>query len=371
MRSPAPRFVGARAVRLALADSVDNLKPSMRGPRTVLRLGVAVSTVVVMAALAPAWASAEVTKFPAAGPLAQSSVVVRRLPTASSRRITTLYELRRDYRPQIVLAIGSRRVGFVPARHAQLVISNASGAGALEVRARDSGTEANAMRVSVNEGTDPAQDRFVVFVGNVELMSFVYADADLGALAQSINSSSAPVTATVLAGGQPLTQIGPTALAGGANGNPGTLWYRLNLPIRPFGQKGWIPASAALVRTTTRRVVIRRSSKVLDVFSKGRRIYRTRVAVGRPDRKTPLGKFYVAAKYKPPLNALVSAYALELSAPAGLPDFLRGGVVGIHGTPATWSIGKEASNGCIRVRSSVAYHLKRIVPLGTPVDVVR
>jgi lipoprotein-anchoring transpeptidase ErfK/SrfK len=46
-------------------------------------------------------------------------------------------------------------------------------------------------------------------------------------------------------------------------------------------------------------------------------------------------------------------------------------VVGIHGTPATWSLGKAASNGCIRVSPATALRLKRIVPVGSPVKVVR
>jgi lipoprotein-anchoring transpeptidase ErfK/SrfK len=125
------------------------------------------------------------------------------------------------------------------------------------------------------------------------------------------------------------------------------------------------------VRSTTRRVVVRRAAKVLEVYRGSRRIFRARVAVGRPDRQTPRGNFYVAAKYVPPRNAFVSTYALELSAPAGLPDFLQGGVVGIHGTPALWSLGRAASNGCIRVSPSTARALKRLVPVGSPVKIVR
>jgi lipoprotein-anchoring transpeptidase ErfK/SrfK len=321
-------------------------------------------------ALAPTGGAADVTRFPAAGTLAVSSVAVRRQPSPGARRMMTLYELRSDNRPQIVLAIGSRRIGAVPGKQARLVIPNSGGAGALEIRSRDEGTESNTYLVSIQNNASPEKDNFTLFVGGNPLITFEYADADVAGLTNQINASSAPVRASVLSAG-PLAQIGPTALSGGTNAKPGTLWYRLNLPIRPFGRKGWIPASTALVRPTSKRVVVRRSTKVLEVFNGNRRIYRTRVAVGRPDRKTPLGNFYVAAKYRPPLNALVSAYALELSAPAGLPDFFKGGVVGIHGTPATWSIGKEASNGCIRVRSSVAMRLKRIVPLGTPVNVVR
>jgi lipoprotein-anchoring transpeptidase ErfK/SrfK len=167
--------------------------------------------------------------------------------------------------------------------------------------------------------------------------------------------------------------LAPTTqpLAGGQDGNEGTLWYRLNLPVRPYGRTGWVPADTVSLRTVTKLIVIHRRAKFLEVRSNGRRVFRAPVATGRADRPTPLGYFYVAAKYRPPRNAAVSTYALELSAPAGLRDFLKGGVVGIHGTPLTHTIGKNASNGCIRVHNSTVLRLKALVPLGAPVKIVR
>jgi lipoprotein-anchoring transpeptidase ErfK/SrfK len=150
-----------------------------------------------------------------------------------------------------------------------------------------------------------------------------------------------------------------------------TIWYKVRLPVRPYGRTGWVRAEGVEVFSVRERVVVRRSARILEVYRGARRILRTRVAVGRPGRPTPLGNFYVAAKYAPTRNALVSAFALELSAPAGLSDFPGGGVVGIHGTPATYTIGKAASNGCVRVFPRVALALKRLVPLGAPVRVVR
>lgn len=150
-----------------------------------------------------------------------------------------------------------------------------------------------------------------------------------------------------------------------------TIWYKVRLPVRPYGRTGWVRADGVELFTVRERVVVRRRARVLDVYRGARRIFRTRVAVGRPGRPTPLGNFYVAAKYVPTRNSLVSTYALELSAPAGLSDFPGGGVVGIHGTPATWSIGQAASNGCVRVRPRAALRLKRLIPLGAPVRVVR
>jgi lipoprotein-anchoring transpeptidase ErfK/SrfK len=149
------------------------------------------------------------------------------------------------------------------------------------------------------------------------------------------------------------------------------VWYKVRLPVRPYGRTGWVRSEGVEVFTIRERVVVRRRARVLEVYRGSRRILRTRVAVGRPGRPTPRGNFYVAAKYVPQRNSLVSTYALELSAPAGLSDFPGGGVVGIHGTPALWSIGQAASNGCVRVRPRTARALRRLVPLGAPVRVVR
>jgi lipoprotein-anchoring transpeptidase ErfK/SrfK len=338
-----------------------------RKPVVVLLATVLAAALVLL--VVPAASAANVpSRFPAAGTLVWPTVSVRTQPSANARRITTLYELRRDRLPQIVLAIGMRRIGAVDPAPATLVLRNAAGAGALQLTAREAGRDGNSYRVSVFDSGE--QDQFAVFVGGVELLRFTYVEGDIAGLAAQVNASPAPFRAAALSTG-PLTPIGPTPLAGGRDGDEGEVWYRLNLPIRPFGQTGWIPADAAIVRPTTRRVVVHRRARTLSVFQGSRRIFHTRVAVGRPDRQTPLGNFYVAAKYVPPRNALVSTYALELSAPAGLPDFLRGGVVGIHGTPATYTIGRAASNGCIRVTPGVASALRRLVPLGTPVQVVR
>jgi lipoprotein-anchoring transpeptidase ErfK/SrfK len=328
----------------------------------------AIAAVLALALAPPASAANPPSRFPAAGYLVQPSVAVRRAPSPTARRMLVLHELRRDLRPQVVHAIGMRRVGVAPGVKATVTIPNAGGQPALTLTAREAGTDANGLRATVYDGA--GDDALAIFVGSAELIRFTYPEGDLTTLVNRVNESAAPVNATAVAGG-PLAPVAFVPLAGGRNDNPGRLWYRLNLPIRPFGQTGWIPADAADVRPTTTSVVIRRGARVLEIYRNGRRIFRTRVAVGRPNRKTPLGRFYVAAKYVPPRNALVSTYALELSAPAGLPDFLRGGVVGIHGTPALWSIGRNVSNGCIRVTPAAARRLRGLVPLGSPVRIAR
>jgi lipoprotein-anchoring transpeptidase ErfK/SrfK len=346
----------------------------MRGQeasKLFLARGTLVALVVVLVALLAPAAPAAVSKFPAAGQLAWPSVAVRKAPSATAKRKMILHELRSDLRPQVVLAIGKRRVGYQAGAKAAATVTTPDGRPALAVVARDEGSGGNALRVRVEDApSEPGRDLLVVVQSGSQL-SFSFDETNLSGLAATLNASGFPVqVAQVLADGVPLTGA-DVALAGGRDGKPGRVWYKLNLPIRPFGQTGWVPEESVDVRPTKRRVVVHRNAKYLEVFEGARRIFKARVAVGRPDRKTPLGKFYVAAKYRPPMNALVSGYALELSAPAGLPDFLKGGVVGIHGTPATWSIGKSASNGCVRVTNRTVFRLKKIVPLGTPVRVVR
>ena len=320
--------------------------------------------------LAPEAGAGVPSSYPAAGPLVWPSVAARSAPRPTARRVHLYRELRLDYRPQIVLALGVRRIGGAPAQRATLTLRNMTGGPALELSARDAGEAGNGFAVAVRH-VGPGQDEFTLLVSGTPVTSVVYGEGDIGGLAGYINANSRVATARALSAGTPLAPVNGAPFAGGRNANPGQAWYRVSLPIRPFGRTGWIPAESVAVRPTIRQVVVRRGARVLDVYRGARRIFRAPVAVGRPDRPTPLGRFYVAAKYVPRRNALVSTYALELSAPAGLPDFLRGGVVGIHGTPATSSIGRRASNGCIRVTPASARALRRIVPLGTPVRIVR
>jgi lipoprotein-anchoring transpeptidase ErfK/SrfK len=41
--------------------------------------------------------------------------------------------------------------------------------------------------------------------------------------------------------------------------------------------------------------------------------------------------------------------------------------VGVHGTAATWSLGRRASHGCIRMAVPAVRRIYRMVPVGSPV----
>ncbi|HEX7255056.1 MAG TPA: L,D-transpeptidase [Gaiellaceae bacterium] len=127
-------------------------------------------------------------------------------------------------------------------------------------------------------------------------------------------------------------------------------------------------------------VVIRRESKVLNLF-RGMRLWkRLGVATGQSSYPTPIGRFHIVtmqrhpwwyppdadwAKNEKPIppgpgNPLGTRW-MGISAPG----------IGIHGTPDPASIGYSASHGCIRMRVPEAEWLFGRVRVGTPVFIVR
>ena len=148
-------------------------------------------------------------------------------------------------------------------------------------------------------------------------------------------------------------------------------WYRVSLPGRPNGRTGWVPAPSLSVTPVRKEIVIDLSARRLEV-RRGRRVeLRTRVAVGAPGMETPVGYFYVAAKIPNPRYPVLGAYAFETSAYSRLSEWPGGGVVGIHGTPTPSLLGQAVSHGCVRVANEAILRMSRLVPLGTPIRIVR
>jgi lipoprotein-anchoring transpeptidase ErfK/SrfK len=153
----------------------------------------------------------------------------------------------------------------------------------------------------------------------------------------------------------------------GADGKP---WDKLLLPMRPNGTVGWVPAETITVTPRTTQIIIRRGERRLRVYRNGRLAFTTIVAVGSKGRETPLGSFYITARFVPD-DSFLGTFALETSAYSKLTEWPGGGVVGIHGTSLPSLLGRAVSHGCVRVSNSAARVLQRLVPLGTPVSIVR
>jgi hypothetical protein len=154
-------------------------------------------------------------------------------------------------------------------------------------------------------------------------------------------------------------------------GKDGAPWYRLSLPGKPNGARGWIPAAAAEVRPVTNRIVVRLGARRLEVrrIRDGKLLLRTVVAIGAAGSPTPLGRdFYVQSAFVP-TDPFYGRFALETTAFARVTDWPTD-VVGIHGTNHPELLGQAVSHGCIRLSNDAVVRLRRLAPLGTPIDVV-
>jgi lipoprotein-anchoring transpeptidase ErfK/SrfK len=143
-------------------------------------------------------------------------------------------------------------------------------------------------------------------------------------------------------------------------------WYRIILPMRPNGTYGWIPASTAELKPTLGQIVVHRNARTIDIYWRGKLKLQAQVAVGAPGMETPLGHFYVQARFVPD-DSFLGVFAVETSAYSKLSEWPGGGVVGIHGTSAPQLLGQAVSHGCVRVANSTALVLRTYAKLGTPI----
>jgi lipoprotein-anchoring transpeptidase ErfK/SrfK len=155
-------------------------------------------------------------------------------------------------------------------------------------------------------------------------------------------------------------------------GRDGAWWYRLSVPGRPNGGRGWVRADAVEARPVVNRIVVRLRARRIEVrrIRDRKLLLRGVVAVGAAGAETPPGRaFYVQSAFVP-TDPFYGPFALETSAFSRLTDWPDDGIVGIHGTDRPELLGQAVSHGCIRVSNAVARRLARLAPLGTPIDIV-
>lgn len=152
-----------------------------------------------------------------------------------------------------------------------------------------------------------------------------------------------------------------------ATGSDGRPWYRVSIPMRPNGTYGWIPADTVSLKPTHSEIVVDIRRRTIDIYRFGKRKWHGIVAVGAPGRETPVGHYFVAARFVPYHDPFLGVFAVETSAYSKLTEWPGGGVVGIHGTDEPQLLGKAVSHGCVRVANATARRLKTYAPLGTPI----
>jgi len=151
-------------------------------------------------------------------------------------------------------------------------------------------------------------------------------------------------------------------------------WLRVYLPLRPNRSTAWIRQRDVQLQSDPYLLRISLRRRELTLWRSAIQIGRTRVGLGRAVTPTPRGTYYLTEVYrlKNPAGPF-GPYALGLSAFSDvLHEFAGGdGQIGIHGTNEPGGIGKEVSHGCVRVTNREITRLARLLPLGTPVRIVR
>jgi hypothetical protein len=152
-----------------------------------------------------------------------------------------------------------------------------------------------------------------------------------------------------------------------AQGEP---WLHVRVPMRPNGRTGWVHADTlSQMHVVTTQMIIDRSSRRATLFRAGRKIWEAPVGIGKSRTPTPVGKFWIRERLKGD-NGAYGPWAFGTSAYSNLSDWKKGGVIGIHGTNEPGLIPGTPSHGCVRVRNDKVRKLARLLPVGTPVDIV-
>ena len=152
-------------------------------------------------------------------------------------------------------------------------------------------------------------------------------------------------------------------------GSDGKAWYRISVPMRPNGVKGWIPARSVTLAPTVSQIVIHRNARTIDIYWHRKHALHAIVAVGAPGMETPVGHYYVAARFVPYQDPFLGVFAVETSAYSKLTEWPGGGGVGIHGTSMPQLLGQAVSHGCVRVSNQTAAAMRKLAPLGTPITI--
>jgi lipoprotein-anchoring transpeptidase ErfK/SrfK len=123
-------------------------------------------------------------------------------------------------------------------------------------------------------------------------------------------------------------------------------------------------------------IVINRATRVLTLYREARKVRTFRIAVGTSSHPTPRGLFSIVMMQRnptwfPPDSPWAEGLG-PVSPGPGNPLGTRwmgtsAPAVGIHGTPASSSIGTAASHGCIRMYIRDAEWLYERIRIGTPV----
>jgi hypothetical protein len=146
-------------------------------------------------------------------------------------------------------------------------------------------------------------------------------------------------------------------------------WGRVSIPYTWPHRDGWIPLHGLRRSKTFVEVHIDLSKHWVSVTKFGKPLYGIRAGVGASYSPTPPGRYFVTDRIPFYAGSVLGTFAFGISGiqphlPAG---WSGGNQLAIHGTNEPWTIGENASAGCVHVTEHALHELEPILRLGTPV----
>lgn len=152
----------------------------------------------------------------------------------------------------------------------------------------------------------------------------------------------------------------------------GRVWLRIRLPARPSGRTGWVlRTNLGTLHAVRTKLRVNRGTLRATLLRDGRRVWSSPIGVGAAATPTPAGRFWIRSRLRGRRgDPAYGPYAFGTAAYSVLSDWPGGGVIGVHGTDRPELIPGRPSHGCIRVPNGAIGRLWRLMPVGTPVEIV-
>jgi len=146
---------------------------------------------------------------------------------------------------------------------------------------------------------------------------------------------------------------------------------KVAIPERPNGTELWVDKTDVVTTDVPNRIVVEVGARRLTVYRghSDEAVMSATVAVGSDATPTPLGDFYVD------ISVAQTSYTPWILSVAGFSDALQSfgggnGQIAIHGWSDTSVLGRNVSNGCVRVSFDDLWRLRDLAPVGTPVEIL-
>lgn len=148
-------------------------------------------------------------------------------------------------------------------------------------------------------------------------------------------------------------------------------WLNVLLPIRPNGSSGWVRASDFTLESHDYRVLVELGAYRITVWKGNDVLLQEPVGLGTGATPTSVGLFYTKELLEVVDQPVFGPYAYALSGFSEVYyEFAGGpGTLGIHGTNDPSGLGRNVSNGCIRMSNEGITRMAGTLPVGVPVEI--